>query len=392
MRFIAGPRQTGKTFLAQNFLKTKQYSNLYYNWDNSKIREQYYKDTHFFQNEVFSTPKKGQHYWLCLDEFHKYRKWKNILKDYFDNFHSDIRFVVTGSAKLDLFRHSGDSLAGRYFLFHLLPLTLKEIISNKIFHLTKLPDLPKLINTVFDSPTYYQKEMEMLLQFSGFPEPLTMNSDIFHKRWQTTYLDSTVKNDLRDLTKINDLDNVIKLLLLLPTKVGSPLSINSLANDLEVTFKTLKNYITALNLNFLVFMLKPYKNKIARTLKKEQKLFFFDWSRIKDDGPRFENFIAVQLYAWLTAYNDAGLANFDLFYIKTKDGKETDFLILNDNIPWLLIEAKLKKSTLEYHHHKNSQILGNIPIIQLVKEKGIIEKKSELAFQISASRFLGNIF
>ena len=387
MRLIAGPRQSGKTSLAKIFLKKHHADQLYYNWDQRIIRDTYYKNPYFFQSDVFNSRRRDSKYWVCFDELHKLPKWKNYLKDVFDRFESDITFVVTGSAKLDIFRKSGDSLAGRYFLFHLFPMSLQELAQKGAFTWKKIPSAKSIITACFDSEKRYQKELDSLIKYSGFPEPLTKQSSVFHTRWKRDYIDRIIREDLRDLTKIASLDNIAKCLLLLPERIGSPLSVNSLVRDIEVNYQSVKNYLSAMEMSYLIFRISPYASHIARSIKKEQKCYLMDWTRITNPGIRFENVMAVQIWTWVHRLNDAGLGDFELKYVRTREGKETDFLILKESKPWMLIEIKLSRTHIDTHHTKMAAQLGDIPFIQLVHEDGIAEKPTPNTFQLSASRF-----
>ncbi|HUU53186.1 MAG TPA: AAA family ATPase [Candidatus Bathyarchaeia archaeon] len=385
MRFIIGPRQTGKTTVAKEFLKGQNCLKLYYNWDDRKTRDLYIADYHFFVQELYNvTPSEGRR-WLCMDEIHKYLKWKNVLKDFFDSFGEENGFIVTGSARLDMMRKSGDSLAGRYFTFRLNPVTLRELMGEPFREPPAYAD--DWIMQKLDHPTYKKKELSALLRFSGFPEPLLSASVRFCNKWRTDYVDRLIREDMRDLTRIQELENVATLMYLLPSKIASPLSINSLTADIKCSFATVSNYLKAMELGYLIFRILPYSKKIARSLTKENKVYFFDWTRINDPAAQFENYMAVELKTLLELWTDAGIGNFDLHFIRDRDGKETDFLILRENEPWLMLEAKFSHSTIDYHHRKNRNTLGGIPFIQVVRQENIAEKREDGLYQMSASRF-----
>lgn len=387
MRFIAGPRQTGKTTIARNFLLTSQSEQLYYNWDNRKVRDAYHKDNHFFASDIYNiSPDRSGKRWLCMDEIHKYPGWKNILKDFFDSFGDELTFIVTGSARLDMMRKSGDSLTGRYFIFRLNPVTLRE--STGADFEEPPGDSADFVRKKLDSPNYEQDQLLTLLRFSGFPEPLVSGSKRFHTRWKSAYLDTLVREEIREITQIKNLEKTAELMQLLPPRIASPLSINAVAKDLHVSFQTAANYLSALEMGYLIFRIPPYQKKIARSLKKEKKVYFYDWTRVDDAAGRFENYIAVELKSRLDLWEDAGFGTFKLNYIRDRDGRETDFLVVRNDNPWLLIEVKLSPSPVDYHHMKNQKVLGDVPFIQLVLEDGVAEKKSEKVCRMSASRFL----
>jgi len=385
MRFIIGPRQTGKTTAAKEFLKEQDCLNLYYNWDQRKIRDRYLADSHFFTREIYNVePAKGKR-WLCMDEIHKYPKWKNVLKDFFDSFGDENGFVVTGSARLDMMRKSGDSLAGRYFTFRLNPITLREL-TNSTFQ-EPPEDAEEWIKNKLDHPAYEEDYLSALLKLSGFPEPLLSASDRFQKKWRTDYVDRLIREDLRDLTRIQQLENIAAIMHLLPTRISSPLSINSLAKDVKCGFSTVSNYLNAMELGYLIFRITPYSKKIARSLTKETKAYFYDWTRVNAPAGQFENYVAVELKTILEIWTDAGIGNFQMHFIRNRDGKETDFLVLRESEPWLMIEAKLSRSSIDYHHRKSKDMLGGVPFLQVVRQENVAEKREKGLYQISASRF-----
>ena len=386
MRFVAGPRQTGKTTLAKVVLKETGSEALYYNWDQRKTRSLYKTNPYFFVADA--GPAKGEKKWLCFNEIHKMPKWKNILKDYFDGYEESFQFIVTGSARLDLFRKSGDSLAGRYFLFKLFPLLLAEYLSRDRLQLAAPPESARhFVEKRISGGVCHQEAMENLLRFSGFPEPLLNGTEEFHFHWQQEYLDRLVRIDLRDLTKIHELENVATLVGLIAGRVGSPLSLNSLREDLEVSHTAVRNYLEALKLCYIVFLVPPYSKKIQRTVKKEPKVYFFDWTHVKNEAARFENYVALELYSLINLWMDAGFGKYELRVVRMRDKRETDFLILKNNRPWCLAEAKLSVVPFEAHHLHHASLLGDIPLIQVVREANICKVFSPVRYAVSAGRF-----
>lgn len=390
MRFIAGPRQVGKTTLVKAFLKQQHCEKLYYNWDVKEIRARFRQNPDFFFEDIYSLNNQDpKNIWICFDEIHKVKNWKNILKAHFDTHEADFHTIVTGSARLDLFRKAGDSLAGRYFLFHLLPVTLREML-----HQTS-PLLPMQANEFIEtqlsrnnnSEKHRYEFLELLLHFSGFPEPLTQATQPFHRIWQRHYLERIVYEDLREISYIQDLDKTAQLLELLPECIGSPLSINALREDLEINFATAKKYIKYLELAYVLFLIKPYHKKIRNAIKKETKAYFYDWTKAASEGARFENYVACELLALIQLWNDAGLATMDLQFVKLKGQTEIDFLITRDQKPWLLIEAKLSEETVSASHKTLSGHLGAIPLVQVIQKHGIAKRLPGDVYIISAERF-----
>lgn len=393
MRFIVGPRQTGKTTLAKNFLEQKGTPSLYYNWDEREIKINYKKDPSFFMKDVLALKRGDKKVWLCFDELHKMPKWKNILKGIFDAHEDIIQFIITGSARLDMLKYTGESMLGRYFTFRLFPLRLSELntAANMIDLSAESPDAMKFIEQVLSNGNSDRVAFENLLNRSGFPEPFLSGSKAFLNKWHGDYIEHYVKEDLRDLTNIHELENVFSLIGILPSKVGSPLSINSLREDLEVSHTAVRAWLKALQLAYVIFMIKPYTKKVTRSLKKAEKCYFFDWTRVEDEGSRFENYAACELLSFCSFLKDAGLGDYDLFYIRTKDGLETDFLITNKKTPWILFEAKSNTLNMASHHINHSEQLGGIPVVQLVKKDGVANVNERKYFTVSADRFFYNL-
>ena len=262
MRFISGPRQIGKTTLSKNFLHQQKLDKLYFNWDLRSVRNQYLQDPYFFETDIYDAQREDKPVWVCLDEIHKMPKWKNILKEYFDKFEDTARFIVTGSARLEWFRKSGDALTGRYFLFHLFPLSLSEAAGNTMPKLREGESATDFIERRITKVRYEQDLLNQLLYYSGFPEPFSKASNRFFRRWQMDTVDQIIREDVRDLTRIIETENVASLIIRLPDRVGSPLSLNALREDMQVSYTAVKNAISALQLTHVVFMISP---KIGRS-------------------------------------------------------------------------------------------------------------------------------
>ncbi|MBU2574641.1 MAG: ATP-binding protein [Elusimicrobia bacterium] len=384
MRFITGPRQAGKTTIAKQQL-ARAGSGLYYNWDNKELRARYRAGGDLIAADLLKTGRRGA--WACFDEIHKMPRWKNILKDYFDAHENKVNFIVTGSARLDMFRSSGDSLSGRYFLFNLNPLTLAEASGASFAGILPGPDAAGHIERAASRAGAPRAEFAGLLKYGGFPEPFLKASGVFHKKWTETYLEQVVDRDLRDLTRIQQLESVKRLLLIMPSKIGSPLSINSIREDLEVNFLTAKNYMDHLCRTCVLFKLPPYSPKIRSLVKKEQKVYFYDWTLAGEEGAKFENYVAAELKARLDLWNDSQDDCYALHFVRSRDGLETDFLIVKNNAPWLLCEAKLSSQGVASHHHRHSLTLGNIPFAQVVLKDDVLKVENKNFFIISASKF-----
>lgn len=387
MRFITGPRQVGKTTIARQKLRDEKSEKLYYLWDLRSLRQRYKEHELFFTEDALDPERK---LWICFDEIHKMPKWKNILKAAFDETSDRYQFIVTGSAKLDIVRHAGDSLAGRYFTFHLLPLTLDEAHPGSPL-LTGIPEFARnFVDIVIDTAPAPQEVLMQLLTFSGFPEPFLQQSRAFHNKWARDYLETVIREDIGALTRIIDREYIFDLYNLLPEMVGSPLSQSSLASHLQISPATVKNYLRRLEDFYLTFSIRPYSKNIKRSLLKAGKYYLYDWTRIKNTGLRFENYVACELKTLIALWGDASGENFSLFYIRNKQKQETDFLIVRDSVPWLLVEAKLTDGSIDRHHFETIRALDGAPFIQVCLEPNIVSMEKRNVYRISANRLFAS--
>lgn len=389
MRFIAGPRQAGKTTLAKFLLEKAGSSKLYYLWDSRVVRERYKENELFFTADIDWSSKDK--YWVCFDEVHKYPKWKNVLKGVFDQVSDDCRIIVTGSAKLDILKRAGDSLAGRYFTFHLFPLILREVKS-VAWQSSLVPDrsAADYLSMVFSrEPGSGAGELEAMLEFGGFPEPFLSQNSRFHRKWQSEYIETVIREDIGLLTRIIDREYIFDLYSLLPEMVGSPISESSLASHIQVSPPTIKNYLRRLEDFYLTFSLRPYSRNIKRSLLRASKCYLYDWTKVVNRAARFENYVACELKANLSLWSDLTGEKYELFYIRNKEKKESDFLILRNKSPWLLVEVKLSDTSVERHHVDASIALGEIPVVQVCLERGVMVQQSKRCFRVSADRFFG---
>lgn len=386
MRFITGPRQSGKTTLAKLKLKREGSENLYYLWDLRSVRNRY-KDNELFFTADHSSAGRGRP-WVCFDEIHKMPRWKNILKGIYDTLAERYNFIITGSAKFDISRRAGDSLSGRFFTFHLFPLCLSEIAQNNILPHAAPTSAQSFIKLKAESRQAPQEAVSSLLEYSGFPEPFTMQSKRFHAKWARDYMDTVIKEDIGPLTRIIDMENIYDLYRLLPEMVGNPISESSLGSHLEISSPTVKNYLKHLEDFYLSFRIYPYTKNIKRSLLKAAKCYLYDWTRVKDDGNRFENYVAVELKTLTSFWSDATGGNYSLWYVRDKEKRETDFLITEDGAPWLLVEAKHSDSSISKHHFETQRMLKNIPLVQVTRKEDVCSLQTSNAYRISASRFL----
>jgi hypothetical protein len=281
---------------------------------------------------------------LILDELHKMKDWQSFLKGIYDTKKTSLRILVTGSARMDILSHSGESLAGRYFHHRLLPLSLKEL-----------------------KGTEFEGKSEQLLSRGGFPEPFIAASEIDVSRWRYQYLDGLLRYDVLDFQRIVDFKALQLTVELIRKRVGSPLSVASIARDIGTSPTTIAKYVHLLEGLFLIFRVTPYSRNIARSIMKEPKVYFYDTGLVTgDEDAKFENFVAVSLLKDLWGRIDYLGENWQLHYLRTKEGQETDFAIVKDEQIDHIIECKVSDGRPD----KNLQYFANkysIKALQLVR-------------------------
>lgn len=320
MVFIGGPRQVGKTTLALSiFNASKKDVPFYFNWDRLEDR------SHILKEQFpLSEPK------IIFDEIHKYKFWRRMIKGLYDKHGDDHQFLVTGSARLDHFRKGGDSLLGRYHYYRLHPFSLNEL-----------------------SKTPTKSDVEQLLKFGGFPEPLLKANEKDWRRWQKERVTKVIYEDLRDLQNVKEISLIELLVDTLPSKVGSPLSLASMREDLGVSHQTVDSWVTILDSLYMTFRISSFGatkgvSKI-RAVKKEQKIYFWDWSMNQEIGSKFENLVASHLYKYCHYLEDTEGHKMELRYIRDTDKREVDFVVLKNKKPLFAVECKVSDKELSPH-------------------------------------------
>jgi len=357
MVFLSGPRQVGKTTTC------RVHGNTYINWDNIDDRE-----------FILAGPTKLiDHYKLdrlsktlpvvIFDELHKYPRWKQFLKGFFDTYADRFHIIVTGSSRMDVYRRGGDSLMGRYFLYRMHPFSVAETMFQDIPDEKRITRSPKKI-----SPANF----DALWNHGGYPEPFLKRDKRFSRRWQSLRLEQLVREDIRDLTQIQQLDQLEMLVKLLSERSAHQLIYGNLANSVRVSIDTIRRWIDVLVSLHLGFLIRPWFKNVSRSLRKEPKWFLRDWASIKDPGDKAETFVACHLLKAVEGWNDMGLGKFELGYLRDKEKREVDFLVARDNQPWFLVEVKQSEvsisPTLTYFQQQLS-----VPFaFQVVLEKNYI--------------------
>ena len=314
MVFVGGPRQVGKTSLCLQFLATPgAESPAYFNWDDIGSRARIKAGELPVDEPV-----------VCFDEIHKFKRWRSLVKGLYDTRKHRHKFLVTGSARLDHYRRGGDSLLGRYRYLRLHPFSLGELAA--------------------DAAT-----AERLLKFGGFPEPFLKESERDLKLWRAERIYRLVNDDVRDLERVREIDSLHLLAEALPSRVGSPLSIKNLADDLEAHHTTVKKWVQTLDRLYYSFRISPYGAPAIRAVKKEQKLYLWDWGSVEEKSFRFENMVAGHLLKYCHFLEDSEGEKMELRFLRDTDKREIDFVVLKNKKPLFAVECKTGEGSLSPH-------------------------------------------
>jgi len=391
MAFVAGPRQVGKTTLAKHLLSLVAADSFYFNWDIESHRKAIIKNPEEFWQVSGLLSSKGKQR-IGLDEIHKYPRWKRFLKGFYDARGRDLEIIVTGSGRLDIYQRGGDSLFGRYHLYHLHPFTLGEYIRENRQTVSPPGEFWEKVKSA-KTPDGAKEGLIDLETLTGFPEPLFSGSEARLRRWRRSHQTLVVREDLRDLTRIREIGLIETLVALLPERIGSPLSVNSLREDLGVNFMTVQGWLEALGRLYYLFNIRPYAGRLARTLRREEKTYLFDFTAIENSGSRFENLIALHLNKLCDAWTDWGYGDFVLHYVRDREKREVDFLITENQKPYALVEAKLTGEgidpNLKYFHDRLKPAYSVQVVRTPQKHKGLFASGG--IFSIPAYHFLAFI-
>ncbi len=334
MVFLSGPRQVGKTTVAE-MLRKEFTSNQYFNWDDQDDRALILNDPKGI-SDALGMGRLTDELPLCVfDELHKYRNWRDFLKGFFDKNEKKTRILVTGSASLKTFRRSGDSLMGRFFPYTLHPISVGECRNVKTEGL------------IYQQPALTGKhEWEALWRYGGFPEPFLQANQEFYNRWKRLQMEQLFREDLRDLTRIQELDQVEMLAKLLQKQVGQLTSYSYMAKTVRVSVDTIRRWIATLESLHFCFRVSPWYKNVSRSLRKEPKYYLWDWSQLDDTGARAENMVASALLKTVHWWTETGKGEFGLYFLRDKQKREVDFLVTRGQEPWFLVEVKSSRSQL----------------------------------------------
>lgn len=329
MLLITGPRQVGKTTVSRNAEKICK-ELIYLNWDNEDDRTIILKGPRAIAElahlQTLADMKSG----IVFDEIHKRPDWKNFLKGFYDVYGNEIRIIVTGSTRLDVYKKGGDSLMGRYFHFRMHPFSIAECVRTTLSK-TEISQQKKINDEDFNA----------LFNFGGFPQPFIKRNKQFSARWQNLRNQQLLREDIRDVNVIHDLNQLQILMTLLKNQAANQITYSNLSKLTRVSVDTITRWIEVLETFYYCFRIRPWTKNISRSLLKEPKIFLYDWSQVTDPGAKAENFVASQLLKAVQYWTDCGFGQYDLHYIRTTEKKEVDFVVTKNDEVWFLVEVKL---------------------------------------------------
>ena len=372
MIFLMGPRQVGKTTVS---LESAQEwpRHFYFNWDNPAERLLFLTGVDAIAEQASLKEVHEKSTVLIFDEIHKFGKWKQFLKGFFDLYERVAKVVVTGSARLNVYKKGGDSLMGRYFYYRIHPLSVAEITA------------PHLIEEEIriDPKPISNEDWQALLEHGGFPEPFVQRSSRFSQRWRVIRRDQLFREDIRDGTRIQELAQLELLAELLRNQAAQSMDYQSLAKKVGVAIDTIRRWLEVLKSFYYCFSIQPWSKNISRSLLKEPKLYLWDWSLVEEEGHRYENLVASHLLKAVHFWSDRGMGEYGLYYLRTKDKVEADFIVTKNGEPWFIVEVKTKAKGLSpalYHFQKKTQashafqLAFDLPFVQknCFEEKGPI--------------------
>lgn len=357
---VSGPRQCGKTTLAKMLLDERKVR-VYRNWDELSFRREW------AQNPSAIIPRvQGKDIPLVvLDEIHKERRWKRNLKGIYDTLGAPCDFLMTGSARLNVYRKGSDSLLGRHYAFRLHPFSLRELERPDVL----APDtmLESLFSRAERRGKAAEEGLAAMLHYGPFPQPLLDQNARKVNLWRRSREQLVIREDLRDLSRLPELERIEMLTALLPERVGSLFSLSSLSRDLEASVPTIKRWTAYLKDLYYLFEIRPYSRKIARSLRREGKIYLWDYGAVSNHAARFENLVALHLLKTCHFWSDTGEGEFKLRFLRNKEKQEIDFLIVRDGVPWLPVEVKLSDSGLSPNWKKFAPMLSCTRGLQIVR-------------------------
>lgn len=359
MALVSGPRQVGKTTTC------RLRASACVNWDDLDDRELILAGPGRLV-DVLGLDRLSETVPVVLfDELHKFPRWKQFLKGFFDTHADRVRIVVTGSSRMTVYRRGGDSLMGRYFPYRMHPFSIAETI------VRKLPDPERIVRP---PRSVAAQEFDALWLHGGYPEPFLKRDARFSRRWQSLRLQQLVREDVRDFTQVQHLDQLEIMVRMLVDRSARQLVYGNLARQVRVSVDTVRRWVATLCDLHLGFLVRPWFSNVSRSLRKEPKWYLRDWAAIRDTGQRAETFVACHLLKAVEGWNDMGLGDFQLGYLRDKEKREVDFLVVRDGRPWFLVEAKHGDESMSSSLKRFQERLGAPFAFQVTLDAGYVDR------------------
>lgn len=357
MAFLSGPRQSGKTTIA------KAHAQAYLNWDDDRVRLAILAGQQKVAAQCALDVVRTQPLVAAFDEIHKYKRWKQFLKGFFDDYEDRVRVLATGSARMDVYRRGGDSMMGRYFPYRVHPLTVAELLD------VSLPS-----ESLWRTPKPLgDDDWQALWTYGGFPEPFLKRNRPFSRRWNALRREQLLSEDIRDLSQVVQMDQMSALMEILSNRSGEQIVYSSLGSEVRIDEKTVKSWIGILKHLFYGFEVRPYFKNIENSIRKTPKWYLRDWALVPDEGKRFETLMACHLLKAVECWTDLGLGDFELCYLRDKQKREVDFVVTRDQKPWLLVEAKKGQERLTPALSHFQRVTGASYAFQVVCDEPFVE-------------------
>ncbi len=329
MAMVSGPRQVGKTTLARSIYGERE--TFYFNWDDFDDRELLLRGGKAIAQHISLDQLRPHPPLVVLDKIHKFSKWKQLVKGFYDKYPGQCHILVTGSARMDVYKKGGDSLMGRYFNYRLHPLSVREVTD--VTHIDEHTDI-QMPQALPD------EDFEALLTWGGFPEPYLKRDRRFFNRWSKLRQQQLLQEDVRELTQVQGLGQIEMLAILLKHQAGQLTSYSNLAKKIRVSVDTVRRWLGVLEAMYYCFAIRPWTKNITRSLLKEPKYYLWDWAQCTDIGARNENFIASHLLKAVHYWSDSGSGDYGLYFLRDKEKREVDFLVSKNGGPWFIVEIK----------------------------------------------------
>lgn len=358
MVFLSGPRQVGKTTIGEDVATD------YLSWDDDVVRRLVKQGQRAVVDAYGLAELREGERIVAFDEIHKYGPWKQFLKGFYDAYSRGVKVVVTGSARLDVYKRGGDSMMGRYFPYRMHPFSVAELLD------VSLPGegLIRAPQRLADD------EWEALLKFGGFPDPFVRRDVRFSRRWNALRFEQLTQSDVRDMTQIVELDQLSVLAEILNHRSGEQLVYRNLAVEVGVDEKTVKKWIKALKSLYFGFEVRPWFKNIENSLRKTAKWYMRDWSQIEDLGKRAETLVACHLLKAVEGWTDMGYGDFSLGYLRDKQKREVDFVVVKDGSPWFLVEVKSRDENMSSNLAHYQRLTGAKHAFQVVLDAAYVDR------------------